>query len=408
MFLKAKIYLERKDYQNLKEIILKEPGILKYLNDEDKTFLINHAFLKQDKILLFTMFPYITHEFQEEVIKNYPLSILQQGSLQNRFGMKEIIKNHIDTFLNLALNKKGEGILYLLSKTIAKNPQEYIEGVEKIKEYLLKAQLNENLISIASFNCYYSKKLEDKIIESNHPKYIALFLENKSHEITISILKNYIEKCPKPEDLKELANRTQKQKEIMSIINGKEINQKLKSEYYLALYLTNPSKEISAILRDKIIKLNDFSSIKYLMKTLDQKAQNSIIEKYLKVEDESLIITLTCTTNCPKTYELIKEIINNHIVGITILMIYLKKEYLNYTLNSLIVAKKDSYLKIMDMCYKNNIKDNESNSIWLFMFDFIIANHLEKEFPKEIIERWQKRKKELNKGVTRKRFLTER
>ena len=43
------------------------------------------------------MFPYINKKEQEKVIREHPLSILQQGPLENRFGIKDVVKEHIDT-----------------------------------------------------------------------------------------------------------------------------------------------------------------------------------------------------------------------------------------------------------------------------------------------------------------------
>lgn len=408
MFLQAKLYLSRKNYKNLKEMILKEPEILQYFTEDEKKSLADYAFLNHSKRLLFTMFPYINKKEQEKVIREHPLSILQQGPLENRFGIKDVVKEHIDTFLDLALNKQGEGILYVLSKIIATTPEEYKDAIKRIQDYLLKAELNENSMSIASFNCYYRKDLEDKIVENRNPKYISLFLENKSDEIARSILTSYINITPKPEDIKELAYRSKKHKEIMALIEDQEIDNKLKSEYYLALYLAGPFKNISDILIERIIELNDFSSTKYLMKTLDKKVQDNLIEKYLKTGNESIMVTLACTTNCDKTYELIEEIIRNHIVVITILLVYLKDDYLTFAMNKLITTRKDIYLKIMDLCYKNDIKDDSSNNIWLSLFEFLLLNHLDQEYPTETIKIWQNRKNEVNKGLSRIRTLTER
>lgn len=408
MFLQAKLYLSRKNYKNLKEMILKEPEILQYFTEDEKKSLADYAFLNHSKRLLFTMFPYINKKEQEKVIREHPLSILQQGPLENRFGIKDVVKEHIDTFLDLALNKQGEGILYVLSKIIATTPEEYKDAIKRIQDYLLKAELNENSMSIASFNCYYRKDLEDKIVENRNPKYISLFLENKSDEIARSILTSYINITPKPEDIKELAYRSKKHKEIMVLVEDQEIDNKLKSEYYLALYLAGPFKNISDILIERIIELNDFSSTKYLMKTLDKKVQDNLIEKYLKTGNESIMVTLACTTNCDKTYELIEEIIRNHIVVITILLVYLKDDYLTFAMNKLITTRKDIYLKIMDLCYKNDIKDDSSNNIWLSLFEFLLLNHLDQEYPTETIKIWQNRKNEVNKGLSRIRTLTER
>ena len=408
MYLKAKVYFTKQDFKSLKEMILKEPEILQYFTEDEKKSLADYAFLNHSKRLLFTMFPYINKKEQEKVIREHPLSILQQGPLENRFGIKDVVKEHIDTFLDLALNKQGEGILYVLSKIIATTPEEYKDAIKRIQDYLLKAELNENSMSIASFNCYYRKDLEDKIIKSKNPKYISLFLENKSDEIARSILTSYINITPKPEDIKELAYRSKKHKEIMALIEDQEIDNKLKSEYYLALYLAGPSKNISDILIDRIIELNDFSTTKYLMKTLDKKVQDNLIEKYLKTGNESIMVTLACTTNCDKTYELIEEIIRNHIVVITILLVYLKDDYLTFAMNKLITTRKNIYLKIMDLCYKNDIKDDSSNNIWLSLFEFLLLNHLDQEYPTETIKIWQKRKNEVNKGLSRIRTLTER
>ena len=194
----------------------------------------------------------------------------------------------------------------------------------------------------------------------------------------------------------------------MALIEDQEIDNKLKSEYYLALYLAGSSKNISDILIERIIELNDFSSTKYLMKTLDKKVQDNLIEKYLKTGNESIMVTLACTTNCDKTYELIEEIIRNHIVVITILLVYLKDDYLTFAMNKLITTRKDIYLKIMDLCYKNDIKDDSSNNIWLSLFEFLLLNHLDQEYPTETIKIWQNRKNEVNKGLSRIRTLTER
>lgn len=408
MYLKAKVYFTKQDFKSLKEMILKEPEILQYFTEDEKKSLADYAFLNHSKRLLFTMFPYINKKEQEKVIREHPLSILQQGPLENRFGIKDVVKEHIDTFLDLALNKQGEGILYVLSKIIATTPEEYKDAIKRIQDYLLKAELNENSMSIASFNCYYRKDLEDKIVESKNPKYISLFLENKSDEIARSILTSYINITPKPEDIKELAYRSKKHKEIMVLVEDQEIDNKLKSEYYLALYLAGPFKNISDILIERIIELNDFSSTKYLMKTLDKKVQDNLIEKYLKTGNESIMVTLACTTNCDKTYELIEEIIRNHIVVITILLVYLKDDYLTFAMNKLITTRKDIYLKIMDLCYKNDIKDDSSNNIWLSLFEFLLLNHLDQEYPTETIKIWQNRKNEVNKGLSRIRTLTER
>ena len=198
MYLKAKVYFTKQDFKSLKEMILKEPEVLTYFKESEKKILLDYAFLNHSKRLLFTMFPYINKKEQEKVIREHPLSILQQGPLENRFGIKDVVKEHIDTFLDLALNKQGEGILYVLSKIIATTPEEYKDAIKRIQDYLLKAELNENSMSIASFNCYYRKDLEDKIVESKNPKYISLFLENKSDEIARSILTSYINITPKP------------------------------------------------------------------------------------------------------------------------------------------------------------------------------------------------------------------
>ena len=86
----------------------------------------------------------------------------------------------------------------------------------------------------------------------------------------------------------------------------------------------------------------------------------------------------------------------------------LKDEYLTFAMNKLITTRKDIYLKIMDLCYKNDIKDDSSNNIWLSLFEFLLLNHLDQEYPTETIKIWQNRKNEVNKGLSRIRTLTER
>ena len=88
--------------------------------------------------------------------------------------------------------------------------------------------------------------------------------------------------------------------------------------------------------------------------------------------------------------------------------VYLKDDYLTFAMNKLITTRKDIYLKIMDLCYKNDIKDDSSNNIWLSLFEFLLLNHLDQEYPTETIKIWQNRKNEVNKGLSRIRTLTER
>ena len=376
-----KEYFQKKDYENIKRIILFYPEVLNELTQEEINALLKYGIEEGERILLFSLFNYVEKKDRFKIIKSFPYSLIQQRELETNF--KETVEEYIDAFLEIGFKKEGHSILYVLSKIIAKNPEKYREERERIQEYLKEVPLDETIVSIAALPSFANEEILKRIIKTGNPNYIIRILENQGEEEMQKGLIELFKNIPKVECIQELAIHTKKYEAIGKAIQEcATLTKDQKSIYYTTVLKLIKDPSLKQVWFQKILSLGNYFSIAESIKTFTTEEQEKIAQEYLKSKDLTSIFYLACTTNCPSTYHLIDQTLEQDKIE---LFLYLKDPYLNYALMKIISKSKEQYLEILEFYQK--IGTSDSDRLVDDMIHLIQDLSLESSFPKSALKR---------------------
>ena len=314
MKIRIKFFFLTKDFEKIKNLIVKNENALKYLDEKEIETLLDYAAVKQDFILFNTILLDMSKEKTE---------------IKQALDDKDI-KNYLPLFFSNLV------FLYSIANMMSSDPQRYAEQINQIKHYILATPLTEISIYIHVLNGFYDEKMEDKILESNDSHFLANLLENSSLSATNRTLNKLIATNPTSKKISCIANSIcksdEKLNELKNVILNLQAPNNVKGRYLLAIYTGIKKIKKDESLKDSIILLNDFNTTKSLMEKLDDEETSIIIHHYFLSTNKDIIFTLACTTDCKETPLLINKVL------------YDNKEN---TLISLIMCVKENYLPLI-------------------------------------------------------------
>ena len=383
--LRIKLCFLKHDYEQLKEIIVWNENGVNYLNIKELKILLEYAKANQELILLNTL-----------------LNCLIKSPLDKEY--EDLIESYLNDFLQVAL--ENPVFLYSVASMMSKKKDIFKKQIEEIKKYILNVPLSEITVCIHTLDGFYEKEMEEKIIKESIPRFIFCLLENVDIENTRRILIEYLLTQPSNAKIYRLAEALSssdtKLEELLSVILGLDLPNKVKSGYLLSVFEGTHYLTATHYMKKELIKLNDLVSIDKLMQKETEEKQTDWILEYQEEGKKEILFTLACTTDTPETKILINTFLDHGSDReILILAAFVKEKFLPDLFAKLITKSPEKLLKVLDNLYLFG------SNRWCDLIDFIVVRHEETKFPREIQERLIRWHQNKQKGKERKRTLTE-
>ena len=376
--------LAKKDYESVKRNILFYSEALDCLSSSQLNELLEYGLRENERLLLFALFNYANEKQKKEIIRSFPLNILQLANLADQYNFQKTVEEYISDFLKIGLEKEGQVILYTLAKIMSEQEEKYKREIAIVKEYIAHAPLNNAILSIACLPSFSTPIAIQRIVESKNINYIMQVLEGKTEEQQEKILAIFISSLPDEDCLRELALRTQKYSLLVKCIENSELNDTQKSLDLLTIYKCNHER----ILVNKIIEYKNILCTQELMHLLNKQVEEEIITFYLKTQDHVIIRNLAIATNCSKTIACIDIVISWHNEDTMILLMHLSEKYWQYAVERIIMEDKEWYSKIIEKFDQANLLNG------LDMINYVFDHQCQNSFSKETLKIWNKRRKQ--------------
>lgn len=367
--LKIKWHFLVGDYWSIKDELEKnKEKVIPYLTNTDVSILINFMKYHCYKGLLLLLLDCADKDQKKEIIYNY-------CKFKAHYLHIEELHTYYDDFLEYGLEYKDNLLLLTLADIASIEPQKYSSKIQVLKEYFLSKEVDYYFIKVASFDNFTCNEFEEKIINSDI-KLVIEYLKKLNEPKDKLFLKRYIiennydKECIKALAL-EFKNNYEYYTEIINITKSiTDLN--FQSELLYMLYELNSDYKNLVI---DIINLNNITIIKKLMKLIDEKEQNKLIELCLEENANQKVFALASSTDCIATYKAIDYVLaQDNFEEILYLIAYIEGRFISYTLDKIIKEKGTNYyLKIINKLYLFNLPNllESINFIYIYKLEYL-------------------------------------
>ena len=394
MKLKLKYLIESQDIKTLKNYLFQNNALISILSKEEIISIINLAIKSKSNALLMLIAMYYKDLQPEEIINLIPASEYET--------FKYFFLSTIMDGVTYAIDNHKKVLIHSYAKWLNTEPNIYDA---KLAKRVLTNDIDYLTIDIALIPAFTSYAFETKILKSPEINYKIEYLRRVEHPEAF-LTKLYETKLSLLDYQKlahSLINHSLLFDYLVNITLTKNIPRKeLKSAYLYILFKTYPNHKKSTEIINTIITLNDYPTIKELMKDLKPEVQEKIATHALEEYPLNIIYTLAITTDCPKTPSLIAMLIkHNDFYELVDLLGNLNAKYLEYALKEILnTYGSNYYLSLLNKLYLFGYSN------YLSALKLIINTNLKELFPLEIVKKLLHHIQEINSKNTLKRART--
>lgn len=394
MLLKLKAALLLEDFNKISTILFENEGLVKKLSVKEFNEIVRYAILNNKRILLNCL---LKEANEEQKNKIFDYIFYMEGSTYKLSSLEYV--SYFEELIRFLISDNNIKMIYDVANTVSKVGDTNLD-TSVLKEFLMNREVDDLTADLASMPLYNSSELEEKILEGE-----AIYIVE--YAVNVDNKKEFLKKLFMRGDVSDVVEELAKESKIdqkfytlvLHNIIKYTIDLELKSKYLYILFLETSNVYHHDYIVEQILLLNDFKTIKELMPKLCMEEQVKYSKKAIEDNNNSLILTLACTTKSEMTMELINNVIDRDQFNEIVFMVgHLSGDYIYKALEAILYQKKASYyLKLIDSLYLLGFNN------WMAAIGFITVNKLEYLFETSALMALCRFKKAKKKEMTRNR-----